>query len=305
VNSGSPGDLTVFNNKLYFAASSAASGNELWVYDGTNPPSLAADIYAGASGSWVYDLTVFQDKLYFQATDGINGSELWSYDGASASLAQDIRPLASSGNPGGLTVLSNKLYFSANNGTDGYELWSYDGTNPAAMVEDIRPGANSSSPSELTVFEDRLYFTANDGTNGTELWVYDGTNATGFDMNQTGSGIEDFMGPNGQLVSTSMGMFFSARDGITGHELWRIAPAPVVVPTAKTNAGSFNGYVAVYAKGHKGKTLSWKIAGKWYKKKITSDYQVFQRKTAAVGLNVYVHLYIDGKKQLTKTVKTR
>ena len=408
VNSGSPRFFNVLNNKLYFAASSAASGNELWVYDGTNPPSLAADINAGAGGSWVHDMTVFQDKLYFQANDGIHGSELWSYDGASASLAQDIRPLASSGNPGRLTVLSDKLYFSANNGTDGVELWSYDGTNPAAMVEDIRPGPDSSNPSELTVFEDRLYFVAKDGTNGTELWVYDGTNATGFDMNQTGSGIEDFMGPNGQLVSTSMGLFFRATDGITGFELWRIAPAPaaapaaapapvavytgplptsysdrtpavgdevtisglrlstitsctidgvsavisnlsadsftitipdgtttglknlvisssygiltaqgaftvteaakpaeVVVPTAKTNAGSFNGHVAVYAKGHKGKTLSWKIAGKWFKTKITSDYQVFQRKTAAIGPNVTVHLYIDGKKQLTKTVKTR
>ena len=75
--------------------------------------------------------------------------------------------------------------------------------------------------------------------------------------------------------------------------------------SSKLNAGSFNGYVAVFAKGHKGKTLAWKIAGKWFKTTITSDYQVFQRKTAAVGLDVDAHLYIDGQKQLTKTVRTR
>jgi hypothetical protein len=76
-------------------------------------------------------------------------------------------------------------------------------------------------------------------------------------------------------------------------------------PTAsKTNAGSFNGYVAVYAKGHKGKTLSWKIAGKWFETTITSDFQVFQRKTEAVGLDVEVHLFIDGEKQSTMTVRT-
>ena len=46
-------------------------------------------------------------------------------------------------------------------------------------------------------------------------------------------------------------------------------------------------------------------AGKWFKTTITSDYQVFQRRTAAVGLDVDVHLYIDGEKQLTKTVTTR
>ena len=81
-----------------------------------------------------------------------------------------------------------------------------------------------------------------------------------------------------------------------------IIEAPV---SSKLNAGSFNGYVAVYAKGHKGKTLSWKIAGKWFKTTITSDYQVFQRRTAAVGLDVNVHLYINSEKQTTKTVRTR
>jgi hypothetical protein len=82
-------------------------------------------------------------------------------------------------------------------------------------------------------------------------------------------------------------------------------PAKSPVVAEKTNAGSFNGYVAVYAKGHKGKTLSWKIAGKWFKTTITSDFQVFQRKTEAVGLDVQVHLFIDGEKQSTMSVRTR
>jgi hypothetical protein len=73
----------------------------------------------------------------------------------------------------------------------------------------------------------------------------------------------------------------------------------------KVNVGSFNRSIAVYAKGHKGKTLSWKTAGKWSRKTITSDYQVFQRRTAAVGLDVNVQLYINGEKQSTKTVRTR
>jgi ubiquitin len=77
------------------------------------------------------------------------------------------------------------------------------------------------------------------------------------------------------------------------------------IQQSRVNAGSLNGNVAVYSKGHKGKTLSWKIAGKWFKTTITSDYQVFQRRTAAVGLDVDVHLYIDGEKQLTKTIATR
>lgn len=103
------------------------------------------------------------------------------------------------------------------------------------------------------------------------------------------------------VISSSYGIL-TAQGAFTVTEAAK--PAEVVVPTAKTNAGSFNGHVAVYAKGHKGKTLSWKIAGKWFKTKITSDYQVFQRKTAAIGLNVKVDLYVNGTRELSKTVLT-
>lgn len=75
--------------------------------------------------------------------------------------------------------------------------------------------------------------------------------------------------------------------------------------SGKVNAGSFNGFVAVYAKGYKGATLSWKIAGEWFKTTVTSDYQVFQRKTIDVGATVNVDLYINGQKLLSKQVMTR
>jgi hypothetical protein len=83
--------------------------------------------------------------------------------------------------------------------------------------------------------------------------------------------------------------------------------APAASADAKVNAGSFNGYVAVYAKGYKGQTLSWKIAGQWFKTTITEDYQVFQRTTAAVGVDVTVELYINGQRPaaLVKQVLTR
>ncbi len=111
------------------------------------------------------------------------------------------------------------------------------------------------------------------------------------------SGLKDLVmtGPAGKLT---------AQGALTVQE-----SIPTIIDetpvSSKLNAGSFNGYVAVYAKGHKGKTLSWKIAGKWFKTTITSDYQVFQRRTAAVGLDVNVHLYINSEKQTTKTVRTR
>jgi hypothetical protein len=84
-----------------------------------------------------------------------------------------------------------------------------------------------------------------------------------------------------------------------------ILGAEPVVSTGVVNAGSFNGYVAVYAKGHKGSTLSWKIAGKWFTTEVTSDYQVFQRKTVDVGVAVLVDLYVDRSLELSKAVLTK
>ena len=111
------------------------------------------------------------------------------------------------------------------------------------------------------------------------------------------SGLKDLVmtGPAGKLT---------AQGALTIQESIPeiIIEAPV---SSRLNAGSFKGYVAVYAKGHKGKTGSWKIAGKWFKTVLTEDYQVFQRRTAAVGLDVNVHLYINSEKQTTKTVRTR
>ena len=73
----------------------------------------------------------------------------------------------------------------------------------------------------------------------------------------------------------------------------------------KVNVGSLDGRIAVYTKGLKGKTLSWKIAGKWRKTVIESDYQVFQRRTLYAGRDVKADLYIDGEKQLATSITTK
>ena len=73
----------------------------------------------------------------------------------------------------------------------------------------------------------------------------------------------------------------------------------------KVNVGAFNGSVAIYAKGYEGRTLSWKIAGRWVKTLVNSDYQVLFRKTRDIGLDVLVELYIDGDLKLATSVTTR
>jgi hypothetical protein len=82
-------------------------------------------------------------------------------------------------------------------------------------------------------------------------------------------------------------------------------PAPT--PGQVLNVGTFNGKIVVYAKGYKGSTLSWRIAGKWQKVTVTRDFQAFDRLTSAIDLTVTIDLYLNGvtPAAFSKTVVTK
>jgi ELWxxDGT repeat protein len=69
-------NLTVSNGKLYFSADDGSHGQELWVYDGVNPPSMVLDINDGSDSNPSH-LVDYNGVLYFQANDGIHGTEVW------------------------------------------------------------------------------------------------------------------------------------------------------------------------------------------------------------------------------------
>lgn len=82
--------------------------------------------------------------------------------------------------------------------------------------------------------------------------------------------------------------------------------ASVAVGTvAKVNVGSFNGKLVVYANGYNGKRISWKVGGRWGSAVASSDTARFDRPTPRTGVTVSVDIYVDGVKQLTKSVVTR
>ncbi len=92
--SASPGPFGKYNGKLYFRAKSTAYGDELWMYDGVNAPTMVADInsanagsdssYPGEEyGSVSNDMVVMGGKFYFSAFNGTS-SYLFVIDGDSA-----------------------------------------------------------------------------------------------------------------------------------------------------------------------------------------------------------------------------
>jgi hypothetical protein len=71
-------------------------------------------------------------------------------------------------------------------------------------------------------------------------------------------------------------------------------PLPAAKPTEKLNAGSFQGLVAIYAKGYEGQKLSAKVAGKWLTvDSLGSGFERILRYTGA-GYQIKIDLYING-----------
>ena len=133
-----------------------------------------------------------------------------------------------SSNPNYLTEMGNTLYFSAMDTTNnGHQLWKSDGTaSGTVMVTAINSGGTANPgihTDGLVVMNNNLYFSANDGTNGVELWKSDGT-ASGTvmvkDINP-GSGESFSYTPAVKPVVMNNELYFQAKDGTNGFELWK------------------------------------------------------------------------------------
>ena len=164
-----PTEFTGFLDKVLFALDDGIHGNELWIYDGINPPVLLDDIIPGLSGSNPKNLRIFNSRLYFTSNES-----LWVYDGSELPKKDS---LAGSIMSGLFAIANNRLYYVMHDELHGNELWQYDGLNPPSLVADINPGTNSSDPSNFMVINNHLYFAAQDGINNNPIWFCDGSNS--------------------------------------------------------------------------------------------------------------------------------
>ncbi len=174
------------SGKLIFRGSTAATGSELYITDGTAVGTiLVNDIYTGATGSAPADFEVLNGFIYFSAETSAEGRELWRTNGTSAgtTLVKDIVAGAGSSNQAdNYNIFSNGtsyLLFAASTAADGIELWRSDGTGAGTvLLKNINPGAVSSDPNNFFALNSNtVLFTAKDATNGEEIWKTDGSAA--------------------------------------------------------------------------------------------------------------------------------
>ena len=262
--SSSPTGFAVLNGVMYFAATDATHGNELWRTDGTRAgTTMVLDGYAGVNGATPRNLLAVGNQLFFSASDGFSGEELWVSDGTPAGtrMVRDLNPGANGSGLTMFTAVGGVLLFvaavSAPSAT-GRELWRSDGTpGGTVLVKDIRPGVGDGIPNvsalRAAVVGGLCVFPGDDGVHGFEPWVSDGTSAGTQLLLDIRPGISgSTVGYN--MLATGVGDFacFVASASTTGEELWRTDGTaantrlvadffPGVASAAPTNLMAWNG----------------------------------------------------------------
>src|SRR5215208_1207956 len=207
--SSAPDNVLRKKNVIFFQATTAKYGEELWKSNGTKSGTkLVKDIVPGPGVSDPEDIVSTAPRTtFFRAWDKNHGEELWKTDGTESGtkLVKDINPDRRPGarcdqgecgipkgwsHPDTVTVMGKQVFFAADDGKHGVELWKSDGTEKGTtLVKDINTVKGNSNPNDkgdaltrsaevekLFVVGKTLYFRASDGKHGVELWKSDGTN---------------------------------------------------------------------------------------------------------------------------------
>ena len=159
------GSAVFFDGRTFYSASTAETGNELWVTDGTALNTrLFADLCPGGCESRPAKFYVEGTSLYFAANDGVHGTELWRLAAGAAApvLLSDINPGAEGSDPALFERLKFsaaattifRTFFTATRAEVGRELWRLTAaTNTVSLELNIAPGPASSDPAGFTVFD--------------------------------------------------------------------------------------------------------------------------------------------------------
>eukprot|EP01027_Heterolobosea_sp_BB2_P002719 GEZU01004089.1.p1 GENE.GEZU01004089.1~~GEZU01004089.1.p1 ORF type:complete len:538 (+),score=174.10 GEZU01004089.1:28-1641(+) len=245
-----PRGFAVVGNKVFFAATDADHGYELFNTDGTsNGTKLVKDIYPGVNNSNPEYITSVNDQAVFAATDHENGREIFASDGTliGTGLLADINPGSADSNPHDFVALRGaQLFFVATNDATGTELYSSDGTTWGTfLVKDIAAGVASSNPSQLTNINDEVvFFVADDGVHGAELWKSDGSAAGTVMVRDIYPGASGSSITGLTYIPEVRVAYFTATDGIHGMALWRsdgTLNGTVMLSNDTTNANQFIG----------------------------------------------------------------
>ncbi len=222
--SSNPRSLSFVQGEVWFTASTAGEGDELFRYDpATDRVTIHVDLVPGPESS---DAAALLDlgggAILVSAWTPTHGTELRTTTSALPGTITLLRDIDQDGNgssdPDDAFAHRGRLWFVADLPATGREPWITDGT-PAGTVSlgDLNPGPLGSVPRGIGGVGDRLLF----GTflNGSvDLWASDGT-ATGTQRLRTLATTTSGSVQRGLLLADDL-LLFVLRDGARSR-LWR------------------------------------------------------------------------------------
>lgn len=222
---GYPTELTAVGGKLLFSCSDGVSGEELWEYDGINPPVLVGDIETGFAGSFPSELTQVGSKLYFSAYTASEGRELYMYDGSGA-------PTMIWNNPGVVDInirytiayLDSAIVFKAQDASLARDIWMMDTiTNTPVRISEFYETNVFNLFGDIGIYEENIIFGYDNGSIGSELYQYDGSGPASLlaDINETGGGVSGSSVSIANYTEHDGILYFMAQDSPINTELWQ------------------------------------------------------------------------------------
>ena len=211
---GSPFNMIVYKNKVYFTASDDTHGAELFSSDGTAAGTqMIKDMEPGMEGSVPQRSVIYNGNLYFSCYNGSAATGLWKSDGTTAGTS--LLKQGGGGNPflrdtKFAPTFNGLLYFIVND-LQYYPLWVTDGTIAGTKIASFQ---NAASPAFSTPVKGRFDFSLYNS----ELY-FAGTFAplTGFSW-----GIEPTKITAGVLPVTWLGVQAQWKDNTTATIRWQV-----------------------------------------------------------------------------------
>ena len=189
-----PRAFVLVGDRIFFTATTEATGEELYVSDGTSFGTRMTDEINPGSAGTISDpfdprtgVVTFSKILVAGDPGGNMAFFVGQEDGEGTNV------FATTGDPGGTIQLTDFGYpinfqpiedlvaggtyafFSAYTPGEGVELWVTDGTPDGTHVAiDLAPGPAGSYPRDLywSASQQKLYFSATDGLSGRKYWSY-------------------------------------------------------------------------------------------------------------------------------------
>lgn len=248
-----PGPFVTFGSGVVFAASTAATGRELWFLANTSTQAqLIADLAPGPADASPEHVVWAGGSIFFFADDG-TGQGLYVSD-ATFPGTRRLRSLRAAPPSRGIQIfaIGSLVLAIADDGVRGPELWRSDGTVVGTqLVVELEPGPGGGRLITATTLGNELYFalrTPHTGEVRTLLVRSDGTAAGTVVITRSDQGGPLVAGT--MQATTGQVLFAGSPVGIPNFELWRTdgtAAGTSMVVDLDPNAGSFVGPMIAFA----------------------------------------------------------